>query len=177
MTSHLRAQQATIRTIDTNFLNINQELTSVRWNPAKRHPDIFLLNSTETAKLVDGKSGAKAILGNVSYTIGTDTDSIKYCVHQGSVIHVGFATSARDLSSLAPSTDLISEKYDITHDTFMTLSLGLTMLTITYGNVKRVVDITGYTGLVMSPWLSDDTNGTGFSVSIATVKRELAMEV
>lgn len=169
MTTEIKAQNATIKEIDTTVINVNQGVTNVKWNPSKKQEDIFLLNSTETAKLLDGKSGEKAILGDISYTIGTDSDSIRYVIHQGSIIHVGFATLTRDLATISPGSDLISETYAINKDTIMTLALTPTTLTITYGNVKRIVDISGFAGQVMYPWLSDDTNGTGFSVSISRV--------
>jgi len=180
MTTHLKAQRATIRTLDTNFLNINQKVTAAKWNPSKKHPDIFLLNTTETAKLVNGKSGEKAVLGNVPYVPGTTIDTVKYCIHQGSVIHVGIATAARDLTTLAPSTNLASMKFEVTHDTTLTMSLSRTLvssgpdvysskLMFVYKGITTYLDVTGYTGQIMFPWLSDDTNGTGFSVSLARV--------
>ncbi len=169
MTTELKAQHATIKEIDATVINLNQDVTDVKWNPSKRQEDITLLNASITAKLVSGKSGEKAILGNISYTIGTDKDSIKYLVHQGSIIHVGFATASRDLTTLSPGSNLISQKYTVTYDTIMTLKLGLTTLTITYGNATRTIDISGNTGQVMYPWLSDDTDGNGFSVGISRV--------
>lgn len=180
MTSHLRAQLATIRTIDTNFLNINQESTNAKWNPAAKHPDIEMLNGTDTAKLVNGKSGTKGILGNVPYVPGTTQDTVKYCIHQGSVIHVGIATATRDLTTLAPGTTLASQRFEVTHDTTLTMSLRRTLvstspdvyssrLTFIYKGVTTYLDVTGYTGQIMYPWLSDDSEGTGFSVSLARV--------
>lgn len=180
MTTHLIAQQATIRTLDTNFLNINQKVTTVKWNPSKKHPDIFLLNTAETAKLVNGKSGEKAVLSNITYIPGMTIDTVKYCIHQGSVIHVGIATTARDLTTLAPSTNLASMKFNVTHDTTLTMSLSRTLvssgpdvysskLMFVYKGITTYLDVTGYTGQIMFPWLSDDTNGTGFSVSLARV--------
>jgi hypothetical protein len=38
-----------------------------------------------------------------------------------------------------------------------------------YNGITKYIDVTGYTGQIMYPWLSDDTNGTGFSVSLARV--------
>jgi hypothetical protein len=173
-------REGKIHTLDVNYLNINQDSTSVKWNPAKKNSDIFMLNGIKTAKLSANKSGEKGILGNISYIIGTDVDAIVYVVHQGSVINIGLATSTRSLSSLASGTDLISQQFSVTRDTTITMTLSRTLVS-TLPNVYNstllfkqdektiAVDVTAFNGQVMYPWLSDDSNGTGFSVSLSKV--------
>jgi hypothetical protein len=175
MTLELKAPLATIRTIDTNFLNINQEFTTTKWNLSIKHPDIFLLDNASTAKLNDSKSGSKAIIGNIAFIPGTTQDTVKYKIHQGSIIHIGIATSSRDLTSLEPGTDLASLKLDVKPNTTLMMTIkkkrtsaGVSSsLVFKYNDKITTINTTGYTGQNMYPWLSDDIDGTGFSVSIS----------
>jgi hypothetical protein len=178
MTAVISSQSAIIRKIDTNFLNINQVSTTTKWNPAKKHPDIYLLNGADTAKLARGKSGIKAIISNSPYVPGTTQDTVKYCIHTGGIIHVGIATATRDLYSLDPGTDLASQKFIVNNDTTLTMSISRiyispgvysSMLVFMYNGVKSSINITGYNGQVMYPWLSNDSDGMGFSVSLSRV--------
>lgn len=176
-TRGISARMGNIDTLDVNTLNINQSTTSVKWDPSKKHPDIQLLNGTNTAKLASGKSGSKAIMANIAYTIGTSIDTISFKIHQGSTIRVGLAESSRTLSSVDPGTDLISHAFNVVKDTVVKMTLSWTLVssgvysssvTFEYEGTVIVVDSTGYNSQVMYPWFSDDS-GTGFSVSVSRV--------
>jgi hypothetical protein len=180
MTSKIESRFGDIRTLDVNFLNINQESTSVKWNPSKKNSDIKMLNGTVTAKLASNKSGAKAILSNIAYTVGTSVDAVVFNVHHGSKIHVGLATVDRNLSSLAVGTDLLSKSFELSSATQIKMTLSRTLvstgpdvytsaLTFLHNGTTTQLSASGYGGQIMYPWLSDDTGGTGFSVSLSKV--------
>lgn len=154
--------------VETKTLKVVPSTTSLTWDSTKRQSDIVMLNASKTAKLVSGKAGAKAVLGKTGYLIGTATANFTFEIHSGKTLHVGLAENTRNLASLAAGTDLASIMLsDIKSDTDATFVLTTTALTITYNGRTTSTSLTGYTGKTMYPWLSDDTNGNGFSVSIA----------
>lgn len=179
MSSGIESQLATIRTIDTNFLNINQESTEVKWDPSKKSPDVYILNAGDTAKLSTGATGYNAILGNKAYIPGTSQDTIKYKIHQGGVLHIGLASADRDLSTIEPGTNLASVTFETKDDTFISMSINkvdrtppfnnTSTLDFDYGGKKSSLDISGYYGQTMYPWLSNNGDGERFSVSLSRV--------
>lgn len=171
MSQTIVAKEAEITLIDTCRLQVNQEVTDLRWDNVKKHPDIQLLNSVVTAKLVSQKSGTKAILSKKGYLIGTDSESLTYKIHQGSKIHVGFAENTRELDNLQVASDLVSTPITITNDENLKMTLAPGELTITHGGTSVVLDLTPHVGKTMYPWLSDAVGGTGFSVSIIKTSR------
>lgn len=175
--SSIEAQNANIKTIDTNVLNINQSVTSVKWNPSKKHTDINLLNSTQTAKLDSRSAGFKGILGNTAYTIGVSVDTLKFDIHRGSELYFGLAVDDKDLTSVDTDTKGIAQLFTVSANTILTMSLTRKLvstspdvyeskLTYIYEGKTTEIDITPYTGSVMYPWLADN-NSTGFSVDIS----------
>lgn len=176
--SNIEAQTANIKIIDTNVLNVNQDVTSVKWNPARRQTDITLLNSTQTAKLESGKAGSKAILGNVAYTIGTSIDTLKFDIHRGTSLYFGLAVDDRDLTLTSIDSKAIGLLFISNANTVLTMSLTRTLvstgpnvysskLVYKYEGKTFEVDTTAYNGSVMYPWLADAIDGTGFSVDIS----------
>lgn len=166
MSQSISSNFADINQVDTNRLQVNQESTDLRWDTRLSHPDIIILNSGATVKLPTKLSGTKGVLGTTGYLIGTATESISYKINQGSVIHVGFAEESRDLSSVTASTDLVSKQLSVTADTIVYLDLSATELKITYNSTTTSIDLTTYAGKTMYPWLSDDEETGGMSVTI-----------
>jgi hypothetical protein len=176
--SAIESQTANIKTIDTNRLIINQDVSSVKWNSSKKHENIILLNAGQTSKLKSSLFGSKAILGNTSYTIGVNTDTIKFDIHQGSVLYFGIATEDKDLTSLDFDTKAIGKVFNVYPNTVLSMSLSRTLvstgpdvysskLTYSYEGKTTEVNTTSYNSKVMFPWLADAVNGTGFSVDIS----------
>ena len=154
--SNVIGNTADIGLIDTDRLQVNQSITSLRWDAILKHPDFSILNLGVTAKLTSRNSGEKAILSNTGYLIGTNTESITYKVHQGSVIHVGFAEKTRDLTSLVAGNNLVSHKLKVEPNSTINIDLSMTELKITYSGIVKTINITGSSGRTMYPWVSDD---------------------
>lgn len=176
--SNIKAQYANINTLETNVLNINQSVTSVKWDPSKKHSDILMLNSTQTAKLNNNKAGTKAVLGNIAYTVGINTDTIRFNINQGKHLYIGLATADRDTSSVIIDTKAVGHLFVFATETTLTMSLSRTLIStgpdvyssklvyIIEGETITV-DTSVYNGSVMYPWVANNDFDIGFSVGIS----------
>lgn len=176
--SSIEGQFANIKTIVTNELNIGQSTTDVKWNPSRRHPDISLLNAGVTAKLNSVLSKSKAILANKAYTVGVNTDTIKFDIHRGSSLYFGLATDDRNLTSLILDNSAVGKRFDVEANTILKMNISRTLVSTSpdvystklryeYKGVISEVNTDSYNSLVMYPWMADDIKGNGFSVEIS----------
>jgi hypothetical protein len=152
--------------IETNELKIINENSSLKWSYLKKHKDIDLLNTGNTAKLDILNNGTKSIIADVGKKIGNESHVWVLKIHHGSVINIGLAEITKDLNSLISDNDSIYIRHKTINDTKAIISLSLTELKINYNNKTKSIDMTSFIGKTMYPWISGSNDGDGFSVTI-----------
>lgn len=83
----------------TRFV-VNPTTTTLKWNPARKHPQVQMLGLVDLAKTLTAGPGEKGILGSVGSVIGTDTLSWYYEIKEPVMLHVGMALFSQDLTTV-----------------------------------------------------------------------------
>lgn len=150
-------------TIYCTRLVVNPITTVLKWNPSKKHPNISVIEKSDTVKtIISGEECG--IIAKDGYVIGTDTKTWYYDIKDTVILHVGMAPITQDFTTVdGTAVDEIIEvtegdKVRFTLTAESTLSIRHekgdgTVLGITVHNMMAVA------GQTMYPWVSDTSSG------------------
>jgi hypothetical protein len=167
-------------TIYCNKLVINPITTPLKWNPAKKNPNVLVMGAIDTVKTIS-LGVEHGIIAKTGSVIGTNSTAWYYEINETVLLHVGMAPITQDFTTVVGTA--VDQLIKVTEGDKVRFSLTLaSILSIRHEKSDGIVlgntvhNMEAVTGQTMYPWVSTVSSNTMSVKIMEDVKFEIRVD-